>query len=115
MTDTVKTLTDLKTEALGILVGLDPSQSPEAEDLATIDQYVDPLIAQLALDEIVDITDTDEIPVEYFLPLARLLANVAGPRFGSPMNPQARMDDERALRKMTSSRPTFETQAVDYF
>jgi hypothetical protein len=115
MPDTTKTLTDLKTEAFGILVGLDPSQSPDVEDLATIGEYVDPLLAQLAADEIVYIDDSDAIPVEYFLPVARLLANVAGPRFGSPMNPQARQDDERALRKLTSGKPTFETMKVDYY
>lgn len=113
--DDFKTLTDLKTEAFGILTGLDPSQSPDAEDLETIGQYVDPLMAQLRVEEIVYIDDTDEIPVEYFLPLARLLANVAGPRFGSPMNPDAKRVDEAALRRLTASKTTFETQRALYY
>jgi hypothetical protein len=112
---TTKTLTDLKTEALGILVGLDPASSPEVEDLETIGQYVDPLLAQLAADEIVYVADSDEIPVEYFLPLARLLANVAGPRFGSPMNAAAKIEDERALRRLTAGKPTYETLRATYY
>lgn len=114
MADT-KTLTELKTEAFGILTGLDPSQSPDVEDLDTIGQYVDPLVAQLRVDEIVYIDDTNEIPVEYFLPIARLLANVAGPRFGSPMNPAAKQADEQALRRATASKPTFEPQRATYY
>lgn len=110
-----KTLTDLKTEAFGILTGLDPSQSPTPEDLDTIGQYVDPLFAQLASDGVVAISDSDEIPVEYFLPLARLLANVAGPRFGSPMNPAARVEDEKALRRIAAMRPTYEVVKAEYF
>lgn len=110
-----KTLTELKTEALGILTGLDPAQSPEVEDLDTIGQYVEPLIAQLEVDNIVSNADTDEIPLEYFLPLARLLANVAGPRFGSPMNEQAKQIDERALRRLTSSRATLEPLKAVYY
>lgn len=115
MPDTTKTLTDLKTEAFAILTSLDPAATPDAEDLATIDQYVDPLLAQLAADEIVYINNSDEIPVEYFLPLTRLLANVAGPRFGSAMNEQAKLADERALKRLVSGKPTFETQKVDYY
>lgn len=111
----MKTLVELTTEAFGILTGLDPSQTPAAEDLATIETYVGPLVAQLEADQIVSIPDTDEIPDEYFMPLARLLANVAGPRFGSPMNEQAKMVDERALRRLTASKPTYETLRTVYY
>jgi hypothetical protein len=115
MTDVVKTRNDLKTEAFGILVGLDPAQTPEAEDLATIDTYVDPLLAQLDRDEIVHIPDANEIPVEFFLPLVRLLANNAGPRFGQPMSEQVKMADERTLRILAASRPTYEPMEGQYF
>lgn len=110
-----KTLIELQTEAFGILTGLDPSQSPAAEDLETIGMYVEPLLAQLQADEVVTVPDTSEIPNEYFLPLARLLANVAGPRFGSPMNDAARLADERALRRLTGGRPTYEVLRTEYF
>lgn len=111
----MKTLTDLKTEAFGILTGFDPTQTPSAEDLATIDTYVDPLVAQLRTDEVVYIDDTNEIPDEYFQPLSRLLANVCGPRYGSPMNAQAKLDDESALRRLTAPRPTYSVMEGNYF
>lgn len=114
MADT-KTLIELKTEAFGILTGVDPSQPIAVEDLDTIGVYVDPLLAQLAQDEIVSIPDSDEIPNEYFLPIARLLANAAGPRYGSPMNPDAKETDERALRRLTAARPTYETMQAVYY
>lgn len=110
-----KTLTELQTEALGILTGLDPNQEPSAEDLQTIGAYVGPLVEQLSADTIIDIADTDAIPEAVFLPLARLLANVAAPRFGSQINDQARVIDERTLRRIASTRPTFETQRAEYF
>lgn len=114
MADT-KTLNELKTEAFGILTGTDPSQTPPNEDLETIGQYVDPLLAQLEADQIVSVADQDEIPNEYFLPLARLLANVAGPRFGAPVNDAARRMDEQTLRRMTSGKATYEIQRAVYY
>lgn len=111
----MKTLLQLKTEAFGILTGLDPQQTPAAEDLDVIGTYVDPLVAQLESDEIVAITDTDNIDEAYFMPLARLLANVAGPRFGSPMNEQAKQIDEMALRRLTANKPTYEVMQAEHF
>lgn len=110
-----KTLTDLQIEALGILTGLDPSQDPSPEDLQTIGNYVDPLIAQLSADNVITIHDSNAIAQEVFLPLARLLANVAGPRFGSAMNADAKRADEAALRRIASSRPTYEVIHAEYF
>jgi len=110
-----KTLSDLKTEAFGILTGNDPFQAPAVEELEVIGMYVDPLLEQLSRDNIVTVSNPDEIPDAVFLPLARLLANVAGPRFGSPMNEQAKQIDERALRRLTATIPTYEPLKTEYF
>lgn len=110
-----KTLTDLKTEAFGILTGEDAFNSPAPEELDAIGMYVDPLLEQLAADEIVYIGDSNAIPDKYFLPLARLLANVAGPRFGSAMNEQAKQTDEATLRRLTAGKPTYEVLKATYF
>lgn len=101
-----KTLQELETEAFAILTGMDPTSSPAAEDLAVIETYVDPLLEQLAADEIVYIADRNSIPESVFLPLARLLANVCGPRFGSPMNDEARRTDEELLKRLYRQKPT---------
>lgn len=114
MPDT-KTLDDLKTKAFRLLTGMGPEQEPAAEDLATIGEYVDPLLAQLSADGIVTIGDSDEIDLEYFLPLARLLANVAGPEYGSQMNEDARLRDERMLRRLVAGQPTYEPQKTEFF
>ena len=110
-----KTLSDLKTEAFGILTGEDAFNSPAPEELDAIAVYVEPLLSQLSKDNIVYIADSDDIPDEYFLPIARLLANVAGPRFGSAMNEQAKQIDEAALRRLTAGSPTYETLRAEYF
>jgi hypothetical protein len=112
---TTKTLQELETEAFAILTGMDPNSSPAAEDLDTIETYVDPLLEQLAADEIVYIADRNAIPNEFFLPLSRLLANVCGPRYGSAMNQDAKDADERVLRRIVASKPTFEPMEGHYF
>jgi len=109
-----KTLIQLETEAFCILTGLDPSQSPATEDLETIEEYVEPLLSQLSID-VVTIPDSNEIPVEYFLPLARLLANVTAPRYGQAFNEDARLRDEAMLRKLAAARPTSEPLQSEYF
>lgn len=110
-----KTSEELKTEALSILTGMDPNQEPEVEELTAVGKYLDPLIEQLAADGVCVVQDIEAIPDSWFLPLARLLANVAGPRFGSPMNEDAKLIDERALRRLTAAPPTYETLRVEYF
>jgi hypothetical protein len=111
----MKTLTDLKTEAFGTLVGLDPSQQPAVEDLATIGTYVGPLFEQLEADEIVSIPDQDEIPEAIFLPLSRLLANAAGPRYGQPFNDDAKKRDEAQIKRIVSGTVTAAPLKVEFF
>jgi hypothetical protein len=115
MVDNVKTRTQLKQRAALYLGIIEPGEALSTEDDATFDGLVDPLIAQLEVDEIVYISDTDAIELYYFLPLARLLANTAGPDFGSPINEPAKEQDEKTLRRMSSSKPTLETMKALYF
>lgn len=115
MVDTFKTRTDLKQRAAKNLGIIEPGEALSTEDDDTFDGLVDPLVAQLASDVIVYIGDTEEIELEYFLPLARLLANIAGPDFGSPINEAAKQEDERTLRRLSSAEATFETLKVQYF
>jgi len=115
MVDTVKTRTDLKVRAAKSLAIIEPGETLSTEDDETLDDLVDPLIAQLAQDGIIYIDDSDEIDVAYFIPLARLLANMAGPDFGSPINEEAKLRDEGILRRMASTRPTYEVlKTTDY-
>lgn len=115
MADQFKTRAQLRERAGKNLAIIEPGEALSAEDAETFDGLIDPLVAQLAADEIVFIANTEEIELEYFLPLARLLANVAGPDFGSPINEPAKLADETELRRITATKPTGETLKVNYF
>lgn len=115
MVDTTKTRSQLKERAAKDLGIIEPGETLSAEDDETFDDLIDPLIGQLAADQIIYIQDTDAIEVEFFLPLARLLANIAGPDFGSPINEQAKMLDEQTLRRLASVKPTYEVLKTEYF
>jgi hypothetical protein len=115
MADAFKTRAQLIERALKSIGALEPGEAPSNEDYATVDGLIDPLIAQLATDQIAYISDAEAIELELFMPLARLLANAAGPDFGSPVNMEAKADDEKILRRLTAAKPTYERLKVDYF
>lgn len=107
MVDTVKTRAQLIERAAAAIGVKEPGEALSSEDYDALDNLVDPLIAQLAADGIVYISDSEEIPVEFFVPLANLLGNMAGPDFGSPVNDDAQARDERTLRRLSSTQPTY--------
>lgn len=115
MTDFFKTRDQLIERALKMIGALQPGEAAAAEDADTVDELIDPLIAQLAADRIITIQDVDAIDLEVFLPLASLLANAAGPDFGSPFNDQAKARDEQTLRRINSTDPTYETMTATYY
>ncbi len=115
MVDTFKTRSQLLERAAKDLGIIEPGETLSTEDAETFDGLVDPLVATLAADEIVFIANTEEIELEFFLPLARLLANIAGPDFGSPINEDAKRADEQILRRITSTRPTYQPLISEYF
>ncbi len=115
MVDITKTRIDLIERAATELGKLVAGQNIEDEDRETIDNLVDPLIQQLAIDGVVYVDDSEGIRVEYFLPLARLLANEAAPSFGQAKNPTVQASEESYLRRLTAMRPPYEPLRVDYF
>jgi hypothetical protein len=115
MTDITKTRVDLIERAATELGALTSGQSLSDEDATTIGALLDPLTLQLSLDGIVDIGDTDAIPSEYFLPLARLLANEASPSFGAAWSRDIKLENEHQLRRLTSTRTTRETLRSTYY
>lgn len=115
MVDTVKTRDQLITRALKNIGIIESGEAPSAEDYASVDDLIDPLIAQLSADGIVYIADPDEIELEFYLPLARILGNIAGPDFGSAINEDAKTRDENILRRIEATKPTFETVKAKYY
>lgn len=115
-----KTRADLVVRALRVLGQIGEGQNPGAEDVATVDQLVDPTLLELAEREIVTIADSDEIPSESFLALGYVLALKAAPEFG--VLGQELLDitafaqkAEADLLDMTRSRPTYQPQEISYF
>lgn len=115
MVDVVKTRTDLIERAATELGVKTAMQELSDEDRDTIDALVDPLVQQLATDSVVYIGDTEQIPVEYFLPLAMLLANSAAITFGQAYSGDLKRAVEADLRRLTATKPTFETLRAVYF
>ena len=89
-------------------------QSPDAEDRDAVDRKVDGLIEELAARGIVTVANDEQIPPEWFGPLAELLANECAPRFGRPKSTALREDAEARLKVMTrlSSRRLLGTDAL---
>lgn len=115
MPDITKTRTDLIERAATELGVLPSGQPLSDEDSATIGNLLDPLTRQLSLDGVADIADSNAIPSEYFLPLARLLANEASPSFGIAFSRDAKLENEQQLRRLTATRPTRETLKTAYY
>lgn len=104
---TFKTRAQLIERAAASIGVKEPGEALSSEDYDTFDDLVDPLISQLSADGVAYIENDEEIPNEYFVPLANLLANMAGPDFGSPVNDQAKERDEATLRRLASTKPTY--------
>ena len=115
MVDTFKTRDQLIQRALKNLAIIEPGEPPSSEDYATVDDLVDPLLAQLATEQIVYVSDPEQIDLDIYVPLARLLANMAGPDFGSPVNIEAKQQDEDLLKRLVARQPSYEPQQGNYF
>lgn len=90
-------------------------QSLEAEYSERIDSYVDPLFAQLAVDDICLVVDDAQIPTEWFDALAGLLANMSASIAGKDFDPNVKEYYELRLRRLTSSGPSYGVQEAEYF
>ena len=112
---TTKTAQELVYRALFDLGRLADNEVPSTQTFNTVDGFVDPLIEQLSADGIVGISDRDEIPLQYFLPLARLLANVSAPAFGGKTDDQLMARDQTILRRLSTSRPSYEILETTFF
>jgi hypothetical protein len=115
MADVTKTRAQL-IERAGIALGLvQPGEALSAEDYDTLDNLVDPIVAQLDADSIIYINDVDSIDLTIFLPLASVIANYAGPSFGSPINDNALKRDTGLLRRINSTKTNFTPTTPEYF
>lgn len=111
-----KTREELATRALVIINRAQAGQTPNPEDLASVDSVIDPLLAQLGIDEVVYVGDADAIDDQLFLPLARRLALEIGPDFGLPAPDDAALNTaDGRIRRLTALRTYVEPIRAEYF
>lgn len=109
------TRTDLIDEVLDLLGVTQVGQDPAAEDVEKVDQMIAPVFASLAARRIIYVQDHEAIDEEYFNPLAIIIANHVGPKFGQAYDPSTDLVQERLLRAMQPQPGTGATLKVDYF
>lgn len=110
-----KTRIQLVNAAASKLQIVGTGQNLEAEYFDILDSKVDPLLMQLAFDQICNVANDDEIPSEWFEAIAGLLANVAAPDFGKQFSPDLKFFYEMQLKRLTATRTTNEVLAAEYF
>ncbi|WP_262298391.1 hypothetical protein [Microvirga sesbaniae] len=111
-----KTRTELATRALGILNLLQAGQAPHPEDLTAVAGIVDPLAAQLGLDNVIYVDDTDGIDDAVFLPLAARLALEIAPDFGLPaVDDATKARAEAPLRRLAARPPSYRPLTMTSF
>jgi hypothetical protein len=111
-TITRRELVDLAATNIGALAA---GQVLADDDLDFIDQQCAALIDQLAEDEILYITDEQEIPASWSPYLASLLSNLIAPNYGGPFSNDTKVINEAILRKLVRAKETREPLQVDYF
>lgn len=91
-------------------------QAPSAEDAATADAEVEPLLSDLATRNIWQWGDPDQIDDDAFIHLAKLLANsIAVGVGGKPSDENVRLLAESRLRELKPVILSGQPQRVEYF
>lgn len=90
-------------------------QTPAIEDYEKVDGAVDGLLARLAQERIVLVSDDDAIPEAISEPLAELLAERCTRAFGKPRDPVLRKEMEDRIRRVVASTPTYEPLYSVYY
>jgi hypothetical protein len=118
---------DLITETLANLGVLAVGQSQDPDDTAYVLEKYDSILRMLASLEIVYVADPNNIPGEWFAPLADIMAGECATKFGSSPDDYAKLKKQglgeppgtgagaMALKAMTRGKPTYERLKVEYF
>ena len=93
-----RTQTDLITRALGMLGVIQVGNDPSEEDAQLVRGYIVGKFEELARRQILYVQNFDAIDDEYFLSLAKIIANAVAPEFGMPYDPDADAREEYRLR-----------------
>jgi hypothetical protein len=124
--------TDLVNEALAKLGVLAAGQPTDPEDFLYVNEMMDACFRMLNDLNICAIPDPDNIPGQWFLPLADVLAGECATKFGSQADMIMTLKDAglggspgrtelgagsaaKALKEMRRGRPTYERLKNEYF
>ena len=117
---------DLVTEILANLGVLAPGQPQDPEDVNYVLGKYDSILRELASLEIAYVADPNNIPGEWFAPLADIMAGECATKFGSSDDDYVKLKKQgmgdppgsgsaaRALKQITRGRPTYERLRVEY-
>ena len=110
-----KTSADLIDKVAAIIGRKVPGEALSAIDHDIIDGIIDDVLAELSVNTIA-ITDRDTIPVQYFLPIARICAIHCAAEFENGLvDYDAIGRHEMRLHYLADAPPTFEVLPSDYF
>ena len=115
-----RTQADLLQEVLENLGVLAAGQTAETEDLARVSEKLPSIISTLGATEIVYIPDINNIPDEWFIPLANCVAYFCKAKFGVTGDAAQEVDNDYQLailmfKVMNRGRPTYEALKSDPF
>lgn len=110
-----KSRDDLIREAADRLQIVGTDQDLEEAYAERINVNVDPLLLQLTADGICNITNSNDIPGEWFDAIAGLLANICAGIAGKQFSPDIKVFYEMALRRVVAASPSYAIQETEYF
>jgi hypothetical protein len=111
----MKTVDDLVNRAIGILNEDGAGQPVADEDAELVKGYADDLLPQLLASGIVTLYPGQQIAEEIFTPLARMLANEAGPEFGRPRDQGIFDNSELQIRRVLANSVVPDRRRQEYF
>jgi hypothetical protein len=110
-----KTRAQLVARALHKLGVIGAGQAPSAEDAALVDTEIGPVMADLAVRNVYQWGDEDEIDDAAFVHLADVVANSVAPDFGQPQDEVKRISAENRLRLLDPQMLSGQPVKVEYF
>lgn len=112
MTKSRQDLIERALEELGVIAS---GQDASAEDVAVIENEIDPVMSDLATRDIWQWGDSDEFDEDAFIHLAKLVAYSKARVFGVVPDETARLMGERRLRELNVTTLSGQRQTAEYY
>jgi hypothetical protein len=109
-----KTRAQIQFKVLAILTGGDVGVNPSSEDADNINEYIDSVVAELAVDEVI-IDDPNALEESIFVNFCKLVADAAAEEYGAKSDPKAALYWRNRIRSIKRPEPGYGPQeTVDY-